>query len=451
MRLFWKLFFTLTITLLITATLSTWLARHWMQRDQAIEQRLEQLASHAETAGNMLAQEGVRAYRRWLMHATRTQHFRGMLVDSAGHNLLQRPIPEPMRPLIQQVIHSQRRVTRVQPPTLAVALPVGSAKPRRYWVAMAMIPHQVIQQTGQQLMAIRIISALAIMLLISWLLTRMFTRPIDALQQAAERLGRGALETRTPAALSARSDELGDMARSFDAMAAQLDGLVSSHKQLLRDLSHELRSPLARLQVALELARNAAGEQAQAELNRIGKEAEQLNALIGEVLTLARFDQGSVERKSAQLQLDAMLAEIIEDAAFEAQVADKRVVCHAMAPCRVAGDPIWLRRAFDNIIRNAIRHTADGTAVEVTLAPSHDLATVTIRDHGTGVAPEALPWLFEPFYRASTAREREPDGSGYGLGLTIAQRAIALHGGSIDAANHPDGGLAVRVTIPRLT
>jgi len=448
MRLFWKLFLILSLTLIVTASLSSWVARQWLQEDQNIEMRLNILASHAETAKNIFTQEGLRAYRRWLRHTMQTQHFRGMLINGRGNNILGRPAPKPMRALVAQVIRDQSRINRVRPPNLAVALPVGSESDTFYWIAMTRIPPHLMQQSGQQLMMLRAASALIVILLISWLLTRMLTRPIASLQAVTERLGQGKLESRTAQHLSARKDELGDMARSIDAMAAQIDSLVGSHKQLLRDVSHELRSPLARLQVALELAKNEAGDKAEEELERIGKEAEQLNALIGEVLTLARFEQGGMQTKQTRLQLNAMLEEIIQDAIFEAQAANKQVVFDSIESCVVDGDPIWLHRAFDNIIRNAIRHTGTGTAVSVSLSSSDNTANITIRDHGTGVAPNALPHLFEPFYRASTARERQS--GGYGLGLTITQRAITLHGGNIAASNHPDGGLEVRVSLPMI-
>ncbi len=446
MRLFWKLFLVLAITLLITASLSTWIARQWMQGDQAIENRLNSLASHADTAISLLDQNGLRAYRRWLMHTMRAQHFRGMLVDRAGRNILGRKVPARMRPLVDQVLRRQSRITTVRPPNLAVALPAGAGNDQLYWIATSVIPPHLMRQTGRQLMMVRITFALLVILLISWLITRMLTRPVASLQAAAERLGQGKMDTRTAKKLSTRKDELGDLARSFDAMAAQIDSLVGSHKQLLRDVSHELRSPLARLQVALELARNEAGDSAQEELARIGKEAEQLNHLIGEVLTLASFEQGDMQPRQARLQLDQILEAIIHDAIFEAQAADKQISVDAMQACSVHGDPIWLHRAFDNIIRNAIRHTDVGTAVSASLTVSGGVAHIAIRDRGAGVAPEALPRLFEPFYRASEARERES--GGYGLGLTIARRVIRSHGGTIDAANHPHGGLMITVSLP---
>lgn len=281
---------------------------------------------------------------------------------------------------------------------------------------------------------------------VSWILTRMFTRPIQLLRESTIRLGNGALATRSAPHISCRSDELGELARSFDMMAGQLDQLIGSHKQLLRDISHELRSPLARLQVALELARNTASAQAEPELDRIALEAERLNELIGEVLTLARFDQGAVQATPAMIDLDQLLGDIASDAAFEAEAMNKRIEMDELPCCNLMADRVWLGRALDNVIRNAIRHTPIDSCVEISLTCAADSAAIHIRDHGSGVNALKLPHLFEPFFRASDAREH--DNSGYGLGLAIARRAVELHAGTITAHNHADGGLEVIIDLP---
>jgi len=210
-------------------------------------------------------------------------------------------------------------------------------------------------------------------------------------------------------------------------------------------VSHELRSPLARLQVALELARNKAGDKAATELERIDREADRLGALIGEVLTLARFDEGVTRADRQHLRLDLLLEDIVEDARFEAEADDKRIDLDT-TEFALEADELWLGRALDNVIRNAIRHTATGSAVEVCMTRSAQGASIEVRDHGPGVPESALSHLFEPFYRASEARDR--DSGGYGLGLAIAERAIRMHGGSVDTRNHPGGGLVVSITLP---
>ncbi|EAU54302.1 histidine kinase [Mariprofundus ferrooxydans] len=442
MRLFWKVFLALMLTLLLTAAMSTWLSQKWLLENQAIEMRLMTLASLGETAVSLYEQESPADYHRWLRHTMRSQKFRGNLIDATGKPLLSRPLPPRLQHLAQQVAAQQKRVTIMQSPLLAVATPVQGESKHYYWIASSHLSPEHMREEIYMRIAI-VLLAIGI---VSWLLTRMFTRPIRQLQERTVLLGQGSLSTRSPENISTRKDELGDLGRSFDAMAVQLDTLINSHKQLLRDISHELRSPLARLQVALELARNDAGGKAGAELDRIDMEAERLNELIGEVLALARFEEGAVQARMSRLKLDDMLREIAADATFEAEPAGKIVVTTDFAVCYIMADQLWISRALDNVMRNAIRHTAANSSIEVTLTVQENRACVGIRDHGEGVAETQLAHLFDPFFRISEAREH--DGSGYGLGLAIAKRAVELHGGSILARNHPDGGLQVDIGLP---
>jgi len=453
MRLFWKIFLLLLLTLLLTASLSSWLSQKWIMENQQIEQRLSILESFAETAVNLYALEGPHAYRQWLRHNLRSQRFQGALVDGQGKHVLFRPVPGPLRELAVQIVAEKKKVTIIHPPMLAVAIPVRHAGNLYYWLASTRLPPDAMQQESRNILLFRITMILLVIILISWLLTRMLTRPIRQLQQSSEKLGEGKLNTRVSASVSKRSDELGDLGRSFDSMAEALDRLIHSHKQLLRDISHELRSPLARLQVALELARNEAGDNAADELDRINLEAERLNELIGEVLTLARFEQGAVRAENEVLQLDELLQSILDDAIFEAESDNKQVTILQVDSCSICGDLIWIGRALENIIRNAIRHTESGSSVEVSLSCHTSDAVLTIRDFGKGVDEEMLPRLFEPFFRVSDAREREEkaDTGGYGIGLAIAKRAIELHRGRISVRNHPEGGLEVTIVIPMVT
>ena len=446
MRLFWKLFTILLVTLLITAGLSTWLGQKWLNESREIDGRLNTLASLGETAASLYIEEGGEAYRNWLRHTTRSQRFRGSLVDAEGRHVVAEPMRRHLQQLAEQAIREKRAIRIIEPPRLAVAVPIESGGDTYYWLAATFLSPENMRQGGKYQLMIRLGIGLFAIILLSWLLTRMLSQPVRMLQVASEQLGQGRLDARTPAGISKRRDELGELARSFDAMASQLDALIHSHKQLLRDISHELRSPLARLQVALELARNSAGDMASDELDRIGREAERLNELIGEVLTLARFEQESLQARHIPLRLDEMLHGIAEDAAFEADSMGRSVVIRQADACTIHGDPLWLGRALENVIRNAIRHTAVDTEVDIRLSKGEDKAVISVRDHGPGVEEAALPHLFEPFFRTSEARDRHS--GGYGLGLAIAQRAVRLNGGKIEAINHAEGGLQVNFTLP---
>ncbi|MDX8382101.1 MAG: ATP-binding protein [Ghiorsea sp.] len=450
MRLYGKIFFLLVLTLLVTAGLSSWLSQKWMGENQAIELRLNALASLGETAVRLYVLKGEAAYHQWQRQTSRIQHFQGVLIDADASQTLNHPAHRHFLSLLEQVKQAQKKTTIIDPPRLAVGLPLAFQGHQYYWLADTRLPPEVMQQGGRQMLQIRVGMALLVILLISGLITRMLTRPIRQLQESSKQLADGDLSARSATSVSERKDELGDLGRSFDQMAESLAGLVNHHKQLLRDISHELRSPLARLQVALELARNEAGDKAGDELDRIGLEAERLNALIGEVLTLARFEQGAVQAENKSLLLHEIVKALLVDAAFEAEYAGKQVIPLEIESCQVFGDPLWLSRALENIIRNAISHTKEHGDVEVSLQCQEGYAVIIVRDYGEGVDEKLLSDLFEPFFRVSEARERHNtnQASGYGLGLAIARRAIELQGGEINAHNHSQVGFEVMVKLP---
>jgi len=268
------------------------------------------------------------------------------------------------------------------------------------------------------------------------------TRPVRRLQRAVERFGHGDLSARSG---SVRQDELGELARTFDRMADRLETLLSAERRLLLDISHELRSPLARLGVAIELARS--GDNLEPALNRIQKEADRLNALVGQLLqvTRAEGDPGSLRRDP--VRLDELVEQLVDDSAIEAASHGCAVKYEEHVPVTVAGDAELLRRAVENVIRNAIRHAPRDTTVEVKLAHSNGHAVVDVRDRGPGVPEEALARLFDPFYRVETDRNRIS--GGIGLGLSIARRAVELHRGHIRARN-AQPGLEVELELPVL-
>jgi two-component system sensor histidine kinase CpxA len=229
-------------------------------------------------------------------------------------------------------------------------------------------------------------------------------------------------------------------------MAERIEALISSQKRLLADISHELRSPLARLSVALELARkNVVDGRPAPALDRIEQESDRMNQLVGQLLTLTRLESGAERVPPETVALEDLLQQVIDDADFEAKSLGKRVHAIHMDQCRVKGSSELLRSAVENVIRNAIRYTGEGTAVEVSLNWRLDTAVLTVRDHGPGVPEEELKHIFEPFYRVSEARERAS--GGVGLGLSIADRTVKLHGGAIRAENTGEG-LLITIDLP---
>lgn len=280
-------------------------------------------------------------------------------------------------------------------------------------------------------------------ILLCWALARYLSSPVRSLQQAVEKFGRGDLATRAPAN---RGDELGGLARTFNQMAERLQTLVTAERRLLMDISHELRSPLARLAVAVELARS--GHDHDASLDRIQKEADRLNTMVGELLEITRAEGDPAQRRHESVALDELLEELVEDSRLEAEARGTRIELALESAAVVDGDPELLRRAAENVVRNAIRYSPPEQAVEVRLVVAGGRATLSVRDRGPGVPDESLPMLFEPFYRVDPDRDRKS--GGVGLGLSIARRSVELHGGVIRAVN-ANPGLRVEITLPAVS
>jgi len=236
-------------------------------------------------------------------------------------------------------------------------------------------------------------------------------------------------------------------------MAAQIETLVMSQRRLLGDISHELRSPLVRLSVALGLVKRRAETEAPGliePLNRIERESERLNDLIGQLLTLTRLETSPGDVAKTPIVLQDLIGQIVADADFEAQAGNRKVEFPNPEECKVWGNVELLQSAIENVVRNGVHYTAENTTVSVTLRCAKEGgALISVRDHGKGVPVEALNDLFRPFYRVADARDRRTGGTG--LGLAISERAVRLHGGTITAANAPEGGLVVEIMLPVTT
>jgi two-component system sensor histidine kinase CpxA len=304
--------------------------------------------------------------------------------------------------------------------------------------------------------------------LMCYLLAWSMTSPVTRLRKAAQSLAVGDLSARAGAPASGRRDELTELTRDFDRMADRIEGLVESQSRLLKDVSHELRSPLARLSMALGLARQRVASKVVPEaalgfapelesaLDRIELEADRLNQLIQRLLTISRLESGADGLHKTQLSLKELVEEVARDAEYETPGRGCRVTYPDAIAVEdeflIEADPDLLRSAIENAVRNATRYTAEGTMVEVRLERQHALKgngeeiVVRVLDFGPGVPNEALAKIFEPFYRLDDARNRQTGGAG--LGLSIADRAIRLHGGTLRASNRREGGLEIEIRIP---
>ena len=282
---------------------------------------------------------------------------------------------------------------------------------------------------------------------ICYLLAWRITAPVRKLRQAVQQLADGNLSARTGIAADHKGDEITDLGRDFDRMAERIESLLLAQKQLVRDISHELRSPLARLQVALGLARRNASSATEKSLDRIERETERLNALIGELLTLSLLENEAGLPECETVDLNTLLAEVAQDASFEAAGSTRQVVVASGPSLIVPGNRELLRRAVENVVRNGLHYTADGTAVTIALAQDEQGdAVISVCDRGPGVPAEMLSAIFQPFYRVAEARDRQSGGAG--IGLAITARAISLHGGTVYARNRDGGGLEIELGLP---
>jgi len=276
-------------------------------------------------------------------------------------------------------------------------------------------------------------------------LARYISAPIYGLQQSARILARGDLNAKVEERFSQRPDEIGTLARDFNHMAAELKAQIEAKEVLLRDISHELRSPLGRIQVALGLAA-LDRENVDVQHQRIERDIERMNRLIEEIIRLARLTSAPQSFPLEDVDFGLLLDEVTDDARPEAAVHGRRVVMSRPSNLVLQGNPELLRQAVENVLRNAIRYAPENSDVTVAVAQENDSIVVIIGDQGPGVPEAELQRIFDPFYRVSRARDRK--GGGTGLGLAITARVVSLHEGQLSAKNGAEGGLVVTISLP---
>jgi signal transduction histidine kinase len=276
--------------------------------------------------------------------------------------------------------------------------------------------------------------------LLCWLAAVAIVAPIRRVTATVQRFGRGDLSTRVG---MQRPDEIGALARSVDEMAERLQRLVVSERRLLQDISHELRSPLARLKFSIRLARTA--EDSNAALDRVERDVNRVTALVSEIVDMTLIEGDVLARKTENVRLASVVQETVNDCSIEAESRDCTIRVEGQLSSTVTGDPELLRRAVENVLRNAIHHSPMRGTILITLAETAQVASITVRDYGTGIPADSLAQIFDPFFRVQEARES--DTGGIGLGLAIAQRAVHHHHGTITARNESPG-LSVRIDLP---
>jgi two-component system sensor histidine kinase CpxA len=442
MNLFWKIFITfgiaMTLTLVGAVFVSFRLAG--LAFDQQNIENRELILEHAAAE---LTEGGEERLRAWLRHnPTPSPNIVLMIIDAAGRDLLDRPLPQRFEMLLNspsQRPPSAPRNFRNPQFTASLIAPDGSEY-RLLFVRTRVTVLGVLTWPATQLavLTISILAAAAT----SLLLARYLSSPIVRLQRASRALAAGALETRVGGPFNRRKDEVGTLARDFDSMAARVQALVDDKDTLLRDVSHELRSPLARIRVALALAQRKANDASQPDLTRIEQETERLDGLVGQILTLTRL-RSPLTGQRAPLDLGELVREVIANARFE--YPNVAIELDAADVPEIRGDRGELGSAIENVIRNALVH-AGQTPVRVVLRKARQGVEVRISDRGPGVAEENLKRIFEPFFRVDPSRDHQR--GGYGLGLAIAASVVARHHGTIEARGGAEGGLEIILVLP---
>ncbi len=429
-----------TVTVAVSAAIQRNEAEPWVQRGQLFAQ-----AADAFESG------GPDALHDWLSDLSTDPAFsRTFVIGPDGHDLLDRKLPHHLLvPLQAWTKGGKKTVHSGAIAPMGGALVLVSPDGSTYHVVVGPL-HEHPQLFGELELPAVAAATLAIALVVStvicFFLTKYLVGPIDRLRQATREMAAGDMSVRMLPQMKGRQDDLALLAVDFDTMAERVESLLESKQQLLRDVSHELRSPLTRLQLALTLARREDGGM-ERQLARIEREADRLEQLIARVLKLARLERPSSALQGIPVDVGKLLETIGQDVAIEAEARGCTVSVQADPELEIAGDPEVLRSAFENVIRNAVRYGPSGSTVAVK-AGRREGIEVTVRDHGPGVPEKDLELIFEPFYRVDAARDRAVGGEG--LGLAIAARAIAVHGGSIEAHNAPDGGLEVAMRLPAL-
>jgi two-component system, OmpR family, sensor kinase len=415
----------------------------------------------AKQAQAVLTEGGEERLKAWLVARNEQEPKQQILViDASGRELLGRHLPGVLQ--ARMPAGARQMVPPPGSPMGAVgALPDLPIFPRitgsddtTYTVLLDPPPHRGLFSPPFSMLAKTILMLLAFVIsgVVSYAFARSISRPLELLQGTAKQLAAGRLETRTAPSVGRRQDEIGMLAREIDAMAGRLAAMVEARQHLLRDLSHELRSPLARLQMAVGLARQS-GTDGVAQLARIEREGERLERLIARILEYARLERDSSTLAREDVDVADLVRHVVLDAEFEAQSSAGRIhlalatEADGPAACLSNADPAVLHTAIDNVVRNSLVHGGGGPIeVGVSTMGGREIV-IEVRDRGPGVPPRDLTRIFEPFFRVASDEPGRPV-NGYGIGLALAVKAVQLHGGRVEAVNAEGGGLRVRIVLP---
>jgi two-component system sensor histidine kinase CpxA len=449
MKLYWKLSMVLGLAMIVALVAAMWMGSRIGILSTTQFLQPENREPVIERAAQALNAGGREALTVWLrQNETPTAGWTLLIVDDLNDEILGREIPEYLeRQLRFQSIYRNRSGPAGAPgnrrdPQGFVEITSLSGETFRFLFVPTRIT--VLNFLGIPMTQVGVVTiAIVVAAMTALLLARSLSSPIVRLQRATRGLAAGALDTRVSEPFVSRKDEIGTLARDFDTMAERVQALITDKEVLLRDVSHELRSPLARIRVALALAQRKTDTAAQGDLGRIEQEAEKLDQLVGQILAVSRLRTAPLE-EFGDVDLVELLGQVVDNARFE---HPDRVIGYETGDVpTIQGNGSELASAVENVLRNALLHAGPKADVKVDLARAGDDIVITVADNGPGVPEDQLAYLFEPFYRVDSSRDHKV--TGYGLGLAIASSVIQRHGGSIVARNRPEGGLSVTFRLP---
>ncbi len=441
-----RIFLSFWLIIAITIGIAAVAGFYYSERSQVAFENFD----HGDTileASVALDKNGRDGLVQWLKNLPGTRNITIYVLDEKRRDILGRQIPGYVARMVSRHRHHlpPPGMGRHDPRNLRRARPLSqlvSADGQVYTLIVSPTRHS--PYWGRMLVrSLLFVVALIVSGIVSYLLARAIANPIRKLRDATVSLADGKLDMRVGEAVGKRRDELGMLARDFDSMADKLSRAAAQQTELSQNISHELRSPLARMRVALELAKRKAGDLS--EFDRISAEAERLDKLIGQILHYTRLDS-SPQKEPVQINIGDLIREVVDNVNYECKsdgIDGVSVEASFDASPTMHGYADALISAVENILRNAARHSPPNSAVNIRLSQEDETAKIEIQDQGEGVDDSDLPRLFEPFYRTKEA----PD-TGTGLGLAIAERAIRLNGGEVTAENSDKGGLRILIKLP---
>lgn len=446
MKLFPKLLLLFLGASLLTSAITVLLLRPlWTGYQDRAESE-----SAAAYAIELLESEGVQALERWQTRRIRAGAPPGILLTAEHKPVAQLPRRHPLHRLLKwhyKTAAGDERRKRV------LLLPVASGDTAYFWLGA----RRPVPKTEYDVLLVRLAVLVMVMALAAWVASRWVSQPVRTLRDKTKQVAKGDFDGDL-SLLAERRDEIGQLAQDLSYMSEQVEKLLQSHKQLLSDVSHELRSPLARQAVALALIEEKLGSNPQLDdavgdyVARTAKESDRLEQLIAEILALAKLD-AQPELNKVDVALAPLLRRLVDDANFEAaaKAINVKLNIAPVGDARLSADMELLRRAFENVIRNALRYSPTDSDILVSLSQSerngHHGYSITVADNGPGVPQAELEKIFSPFQRLDAARNRES--GGVGLGLAITKRAVQAHGGVVSAEQNQPTGLVVSLWLPQ--